>query len=669
MLIQTSLSFVIPYLNAKIIDIGIQQNGIENCVPSEISYNKYIQIKELTDNNTEFNNSYIYNETNNNYTLNKTDATTIHQLEGILAAPLAYLSSADNKSQSYDEYCKSSTPEIIKQVAIKASKDEMISNGIDINKIQMTYLGKIGIIVLLISLFVAVVTYIVNILISTQTLKIAKSKRHDLFNSILEWTNDEINKFSESSLITRATNDIQVIQNFSGMVLWIIVLAPINIIVGVVLALKTAPMLWWILLVPAFAILISAIILIKFCTPIFGKIQTQIDKINLITREKLSGIFISRAFNNANIDNKKFKDNSRPLFKSQLLIGRIMAIINPIINLGFAAICMFVILLGSYYINFGSLQVGNIYAFTMYLSMITTAFTSVGMFIGSLPRANVAIQRIEEVINFNNSSKNTTEEDSLKNTDTTNFEIRFNNVYYSYTENENYALENINLLIKQGQSIGIIGDTGSGKSSLVKLLLKLQSPSKGEILFNGTNIHNINNIEYKKLFSYAPQESFLFSGEIADNILFSVEHKLSDDELMKYIEIAQASDFIKDKSKTGLHKKIYQDSTNISGGQKQRISIARALARNAPILIFDDCFSSLDYEIENKIMDKINTLANNKTKIYVSSRISTIKNCDKIIVFDGGKVVGNGKYSDLLNSCVEFVKIVNSQSSSLDKVK
>lgn len=662
-----------PYVSSKVIDVGLQQGGLDCAAPNVMSEKTYDTIKLLVGNNTLLKASYDTAD-NNTYQLNDYGKQNIEKLDTLISLPLIFavsdgwdgtLDAPDNKIKNeYNEFSKTQDQSIIKQRAIAANRAELESCGVDTGKIQMDYLYAMGALMLGLAILIIVVSFGGGLLRNILTMRISRDKRKQFFTKVMNFSSAEINKFSESSLITRSTNDIQLIQNMAGLTMSTFLNAPISIIVGFYFAWITAPMLSWIVILAAVSVLAAACILVKLTAPVFARMQYLFDKVNLITREMLSGIYVSRAFNRAKHDEKRFDNASVPLYKTQLFTGRLMSVINPMLTLGLNGVTVLVFLIGGWNVNYGNLQVGNILAFTSYAATVVAAFTSLGMFIGSLPRATVAVNRIEEVINTDISIKNEKIENPIKIDESYIPTIKFDNVSFSYNNTKTYAIENVDFEIKPGSTFGIIGTVGSGKSTILDLLLRLQDTNQGNIFIDGVNIKNVPLYYYRSLFGYAPQQSFLFSGTVESNINYGItDDSLKKDKeyLKKSIKTAQAENFVFQNNKDGLDREISQDSTNISGGQRQRLSIARALATNCPVLVFDDCFSALDYKVEKNMRQAIRQSAKDKTKVIVTSRLSSILDADQIIVLDEGRMVGRGTHQELLKNCAEYIKIAKSQ--------
>lgn len=677
LLLQAALSFIIPFYTSKIIDIGIQQGGIENSVPVSMSKDNYNTLI-CYDSDNIIKDSYSLDNDTDKYNLNNYGISNFENLDKTITAPIAFIAS-DNYSQSNSTeslglFDKSLDGSMIKQKAIASNREIMKNAGIDIGQIQLNYLFVQGAIMLAVSLLSILSMFAANSLIAIISSRIGREKRKELFNNVMNFSSEDINSFSESSLITRSTNDIQNLQSFCELLLRIILYAPICIIVGLYFAITTAVQLSWIIVVAAVAVAVGAIVFRNFIIKYFRQTQKLLDKVNLFTWEMLSGILVNRAFNKANYEEKHFDEASYQLYKYQLITGRVTALIPPIMGLGTTILSLVIILLGGFYVSVGSLQIGQIMAYTTYTSIIIGAFSDLGRFIGKIPQASVTVNRLEEVIDYKSNFsviKNNKSIHDIFNNKHSN-KISFNDVWYSYDNSKTYAVENLNFSFKTGQTLGIIGTVGSGKSTILSLLLRLFDVTKGNITINDVDIKDIDLLDYRALFSFAPQQSFLFSGTVKSNVSYGVKDKYKDDDkyLMEYIDIAQAADFIKNSEvDDGLNKKISQDSINISGGQRQRLSIARALASNKPILVFDDCFSALDYGVEKKLRTELSNHEKGKTKIIVTSRLSSILDADNILVMHEGNLVGNGTHEYLMKNCTEYIKIAKSQLDKLPSIE
>lgn len=670
LLVQAAISFMLPTCTAKIIDVGIQQKGIEYAVPLRISEENYMKTIPMTSNNQLIIDSYNKQSSENFYELNDFGKKNIEALHQVMFEPIAYISNNENVSyDGFQKYCSNNNKNMIKQKAIAATTEEMQANGVDLASVQLDYLISNGAFMILLSFLFVIFSFCGSTLISIISSRIAMAKRSELFEAVMNFTSDDLNHFSESSLITRCTNDIQNIQNMTQLILGIVLYAPVTIIVGSYFAVTTALQLSWIIVAAAIAILLAAVVFRFFIIKYFRLTQKAIDRVNLRTREMLSGVLVSRAFNNAKHDQERFDEASRDLYKYQLITGRVVAVIPPALGLGMNFMSILIVLLGSFFISIGDIQVGSIVAFTTYSAIVVSAFTALGRFIGKLPQATVVCNRVEEVINYK--SHGDVNSDAAKNVKHKDFDgvIKLENVSYSYDNSQTFAIKGVDFSIEAGKTVGIVGTVGSGKTTILNLLLRLHSASKGKITLNGQNVGDVSLLDYRALFAYAPQQSFLFSGSVQSNVNYGIRDEAlanNEDYLKKNIEIAQASDFVYNEANPeGLERAISQGSTNISGGQRQRLSIARALASGNPIIVFDDCYSALDYGVERQLRDSIASKFPGRTKVIVSSRISSIMDADQIICMHEGKMAGKGTHEQLMKNCEEYIKIARSQ---LDKL-
>lgn len=655
---QAFLSMIFPFMTSKIINVGIQQKGIENQAPDYIS-SEHLKAILLLTNDDFVSASYDYD--NNDYNINQTGKDNIQKLNEIIQNPIIYVNSDTynnlvDKSQvrqSYEQFISQQNKDTLKQKAYQASYKEQENLGYDMQAKQMNYLYINCALMLLLTLLTALIVFVQNCTANAVSQCIALDKRKQLFESVMSFNNDQINKFSESSLITRATNDINLIQGSAMLVIQGVLYAPIIVGVGIYFTIQTAPSLFWIIGLSIILVCIAVVFLIKWTIPIFSKMQRLIDKVNLISREILSGLYVTRAFNRQKHEEKRFNKASHDLYKVQLFTGRLTATITPLLTLGYNAISILVLLVGGLYVNTGSLQVGDLIAFTSYSLMVVSAFVNIGMFIGTLPRVSVAVQRIENVIGSGNVEK---VYEKVKDNSYKPQEIVFNNVCFSYEKNKNYAVKGLSFTLKPGSTNGIVGTVGSGKSTIVRLLMRLNEVDQGSIMFNGKDSKEYRIVDYRTNFGYAPQKSFLFSGTVESNVGYGTDSE----HLEHYIKVAQADKFV-EQSKDGLQRKISQDSTNISGGQRQRLSIARALATDAPVLVFDDCFSALDFTTEQKLRNELHESFKDNTKVIVSSRLASVKDADNIIVLENGEIVGQGTHDELMKSCAEYINIAKAQ--------
>lgn len=652
MLGQTALTLISPYITSNIINIGLQQKGFQDAYSPIYSTETYLKLCSVDQYATNILHvAYYYDETEHNYKI-KENYSDKENLDNILIYPSAYVQN-NNNIFTYSEFKNTLSEGHAKQNAILLVQQEMSSLGIDIFAIQFNYLLFQGSILLICALVLAILVYTCQIIIAYLATKIGKDKRDLYFDSLINFSFEEYKNFSEASLITRATNDINYITDYIKIFLNTVLVAPVSLCVGIVFAVITAPQMTWIIVLAGIAIIVAAKIAVKLTTPTFSKMQWLIDTIMLKSREIMSGQNVIRAFNNENFEEDRFNSSNEEFLHTSIFIGRLMSVITCLLSLGFNLVSILIVLIGGLYIKSGDLQVGNIFAFVNYSTIILVSISALGMFIGTMTRAKICMDRIEKVINTKPSIF------SLQKRTINNIHsIKFKHVFYSYNNKSN-ELDNISFYANAGETLGIIGTLGSGKSTIANLILRILDVKKGEILVNDINIKNYDLHQYKNLIGFAPQNSFLFKGTIKENINFG--NKTNNDP-SKYIKITCLDSLI-DSLEDGVDTVIDQQSQNISGGQQQRISIARALATNANILIFDDCFSALDYKVEKQILSNIENNFKEQIKIIISSRLSSIRNANKIIVLDEGKIVGFDTHKNLLKYCSEYLKIYKYQYS------
>ena len=501
---------------------------------------------------------------------------------------------------------------------------------------------------------------LIILLSSKVAAKLGKTLREKVFKKVLSFSRSELTKFSTASLITRSTNDIQQIQQLITMMFRVIFYAPImGIGAFIKVSTQSDNSMAWIIGVAILAILFIIGTLFIIAMPRFKKLQSLIDKINLVSREILTGIPVIRAFNKEKREEKRFDEANLNLKKTNVFVSRTMSLMFPILMFIMNSIMILIVWNGGHGVDQGVLQVGDMMAFIQYTMQILISFLFISMLSIMLPRAAVSAKRIVEILETEPSIKdkeNTKEFDSTK-----KGLVEFKNVSFRYPDADTEILEDINFTAKPGQTTAIIGSTGSGKSTIVNLIPRFYDVTEGEILIDGVNIKDVKQSKLRDIIGLVPQKGVLFSGTIESNIKYSNEY-MSDDIMKEAAEIAQATEFIESKSKS-YQDEIAQSGNNVSGGQKQRLAIARAIAKDPEIFIFDDSFSALDFKTDNKLREALSNKTKNKTVIIVAQRISTILNADQIIVLEEGKVVGIGKHDDLMKNNETYRQIALSQLS------
>ena len=486
----------------------------------------------------------------------------------------------------------------------------------------------------------------------------ARDIRHATFEKIENFSMNEFGKFSVSSLTTRITNDARQFQQTFTMIMRMGIYAPIVGVGAIINTLAISSSMSWIMVATIFSIIVFAIIIDVFAVPKLKIFQTKLDKLNMQTRQTITGLRVIRAYRKEKVEEEKFDEINNEMFKMNIFFERIFGLISPymtmVSGLGLVAIAW----IGSYFVKSGEISIGDVTSLTQYLAQVTFAFVMLSMIFMSIPRMNVAIKRLSEVIDEEISVKDKTKTQNLPKT----FDLTFENVSFAYPDSEEAVLENIDFSVKQGETIAVIGGTGSGKSTIAKLIPLFYDVSQGKIKLGGVDIRDLKQSELHNLIGYVPQKANLFSGNIRENINYGSSKNLSDEEIIEALKIAQAWDFVQ-KLPEDLNEKVSQGGKNFSGGQKQRLSIARAIASKAPILIFDDSFSALDYKTDAKLRAELAIKTKSQTKFIVAQRVTSIMQADKIIVLDGGKIVGIGTHGELLKNNEIYREIASSQLS------
>lgn len=486
----------------------------------------------------------------------------------------------------------------------------------------------------------------------------ARDIRHVTFEKIENFSMNEFGKFSVSSLTTRITNDARQFQQTFTMIMRMGIYAPIVGVGAIINTLVISGSMSWIMVVTIFSIIALTTVIGIFAVPKLKIFQTKLDKLNMQTRQTITGLRVIRAYRKEKVEEEKFDEINKEMLKMNIFFERIFGLISPymtmVSGLGLVAIAW----IGSYFVKSGEISIGDVTSLTQYLAQVTFAFVMLSMIFMSIPRMNVAIKRLSEVLDEEISVKDKTKTQKMPKT----FDLTFENVSFVYPDSEEAVLENINFSVKQGETIAVIGGTGSGKSTIAKLIPRFYDVSKGEIKLGGVDIRDLKQSELHDLIGYVPQKANLFSGNIRENINYGSSKNLSDEESIEALKIAQAWDFVQ-KLPEDLNEKVSQGGKNFSGGQKQRLSIARAIASKAPILIFDDSFSALDYKTDAKLRAELATQTKTQTKFIVAQRVTSIMHADKIIVLDGGKIVGIGTHGELLKNNEIYREIASSQLS------
>ncbi|HDX9578920.1 TPA: ABC transporter ATP-binding protein [Bacillus pseudomycoides] len=710
--VQAICDLSLPDYMSNIVNVGIQQKGVENAVPEVIRKSEMDKLtlfmndkekKKVGDNYTLLDkNNLSQSELKTDlkdypkldkeplYKLHTTDKNTISELNDIFGKPILITEGiekggTDSKTKmklppntdpfavisklpqdqidvmktKADEQFKKMPGSMVTQAAVSFVENEYKTIGIDTGKLQSNYILTSGGKMLLLSLVSVAATVIVSLLAAKVAAGLGRDLRKKVFRKVTSFSNAEFDKFSTASLITRSTNDIQQVQTLMVMMLRIVFYAPILGIGGIIKVLTTDVSMGWIIGVAVVAILSLVIGLFSVAIPKFKMIQKLIDKINLITRESLTGMLVIRAFNNQKHEEKKFEKGNQDLTRTNLFVSRLMSFMMPMMMFIMNAVTLLIIWVGAHQVNMGHMQVGDMMAFMQYSMQIIMAFLMISIVSIMIPRASVSAQRIAEVLDTDISIHDAKELKTFA-SDKKGY-VEFKDVSFKYPGAEEDVLSHITFTAKPGETTAFIGSTGSGKSTLINLIPRFYDVTSGEILIDGTNVKEVSQKELREKIGYVPQKGVLFSGTIESNLKYG-KKEASEEELVKASEIAQAMEFINAKPES-FRTEISQGGTNVSGGQKQRLSIARALTKQSEIFIFDDSFSALDFKTDALLRKALNNELAGSTILLVAQRISTIMNADKIIVMDEGKIVGTGTHEELMENCEVYKQIALSQLS------
>ena len=548
---------------------------------------------------------------------------------------------------------------ILEQSAVVFVKQEYQAVGIDTDKLQNNYVLLTGAKMLGLALLSMLLTVLVGFIASRVAASLGKELRGRVFRKVVSFSHAELDRFSTASLITRSTNDIQQIQMLFVMLLRIVFYAPIIGIGGVIKVLNTNTSMAWIIAVAVMAVLTLVIVLFAVAMPRFKIMQTLVDKVNLVTREILTGLPVIRAFSTQKHEEERFDKANKDLTRTNLFVNRVMTTMMPMMMLIMNDITVLIMWNGAHGVDAGSMQVGDLMAFMQYTMQIVMAFLMISMFSIMLPRASVSAGRIEEVLQTEPVIRDP--EQTVSFDDAKRGLVEFKNVSFRYPGAEENVLENISFTAKPGETTAFIGSTGSGKSTLINLIPRFYDITEGELLVDGADVRRVSQHDLRAKIGYVPQKGVLFSGTIASNLRYG-NNDASQEELDKAAQIAQAADFIGEKP-DGFDSEISQGGTNVSGGQKQRLSIARAIAIHPEIYIFDDSFSALDYKTDVALRKALKEETAGSTVLIVAQRISTILHAEQIIVLDEGKIVGKGTHKELLKTCEVYQQIAMSQLS------
>ena len=683
--VRVVAELALPTYTSNIVDKGIQQSGIQDAVPEKISEKSFKELQLFMTDDEIKKVTAKYTKDGDVYKLDSISEQERSELNDIFKNTMTVVSGAKSENLDLDKVAEgvklglvkkdslieqknksisdlgSSADMITKQAGVRYVKEEYRNNvGIDTNEIRKNYLKEVGIMMIIVTFISGIGSIISNFIASRISSKIAYNLREKLYNKVLSFSKQDIDKFSTASLITRSTNDIQQIQNALNMMLFIAIYAPMMAVYGVYKVTQTDTGMTWIIALGVGILGLTLGIISFLVMPKFKIMQKLIDRVNLVTREALTGISVIRVFGREKYEEERFDKENTVLKNEQLFINRTLSALMPMIILIMNGIALLIIWVGGKNIDSGSIQVGDMMAFITYTMQIVMSFLFFTFLMMQLPRAEVAAGRINEVLKTEVTVVDSKHIDDNKLQDVKGI-LKFDNVSFTFDGADSPVLSNISFEAEAGKTTAIIGSTGSGKSTLLHLIPRYFDASEGEISIDGVNIRDISLSKLRDTLGFVPQKGVLFSGNIKSNIKFADEN-ITDEQMKKAAEIAQALDFINEKEDK-FNSEISQGGSNVSGGQKQRLSIARALAKNPKILLFDDSFSALDYKTDVKLRKTLREEMSGVTTIIVAQRIATILNADKIIVMNEGKIVGIGKHQELLETCPTYLEIAESQLS------
>lgn len=702
---QAYFDLSLPTYTSEIVDVGLQQNGIQDNVPDQMRTETVEKLSLFMTKDDEQMFRDAYETDDETASCKKLDQTERKKLGDVLSLPMVMMYSMNHAgeaaAQSEDAMPQLTTElpsldqmlilieqgmadkeeirsklletedamlekygnvsdSIIDQIAVQFVAEEYEACGLNLHDIQLRYLWKTGLIMLLYSVGMLVTAVLCGLLSARTGATIGMELRSQVFHRVLGFSNTEMDRFSTASLITRSTNDIQQIQMVSIMLLRMVLYAPILGIGGVIKVLSTRTGMGWIVVAAVVSICAFVLILMAITLPRFQIMQKLVDRLNLVSREILTGLPVIRAFSREQFEEERFDTANQDLMKTQLFTNRVMTLMMPVMMLIMNGVSIAIVWFGGKGIDLGHLQVGDMIAFITYTMQIIMSFLMLTMISIMLPRAGVAADRIHEVVTTESTIADPKEnlDDALSDCKGV---VDFSDVSFCYDGASEPAIEHISFTAEPGKTTAIIGSTGCGKTTLINLIPRFYDVTSGQITIDGVDIRKLTCKKLRSLIGLVPQKGVLFSGDIESNLKFAGEF-ITDEQMKEAAGIAQAAEFIEQKEKQ-YHSEISQGGTNVSGGQKQRLSIARAIAKQPKVLIFDDSFSALDYKTDATLRKELARKTGDATVIIVAQRINTILHADQILVLEDGRIVGKGTHEQLLASCEAYQEIAGSQLS------
>ena len=672
LIIQAYCDLSLPTYTSDIIDVGIQNKGIEHVVPETITEEDFDKASTfMTKQETETWQS-IYTKDGELYVLHVTEEEELDALDEELLMPLvlnfqashitengsAGNAMAGQSREQLETMIATIGTDTLKSMGVAYAAECHEAAGIDLDEQQMDYLWATGGKMFMMAVLMLAAAVAISYVASKVGAGIGRGLREQVFHKVMSFSNAEMDQFSTASLITRSTNDVQQIQMVSTMMLRMLLYSPILAIGGIYKVWETGADMGYIIALAVVVLMGFVFLLVSIAMPKFKIMQTLVDNVNLVSREILTGLSVIRAFGREKKEEERFDAANEELKKTQLFTNRVMTFMMPGMTMIMNGLVVLITWVSAQRIDDGTLQVGMMTAFITYSMLIVMSFLMMTMMSIMVPRASVAAERIDEVLNTENTIKEIDQPQTIKEHKGV---LEFKHVSFRYPDAEENVLHDLNFVAEPGKVTAIIGSTGAGKSTLVNLIPRFFDVTEGEILLDGVNIKALTLHELREAIGFVPQKGVLFSGTIASNLRFG-NADASDEEIRKAAEVAQAMEFIEAKDEQ-FNSHIAQGGTNVSGGQKQRLAIARAIAKNPQIFVFDDSFSALDMKTDAKVRKALAKHVEHATEIVVAQRISTILHADQILVLDDGEIVGKGTHEELMRDCEVYQQIALSQLS------
>lgn len=681
LILQAVCDLALPQYTSDIIDTGIQNSGVKHIIPQAITASEYEKAQLFMNTKEKEQWSLLYQQEGDIYRCKEKSEKKLDEYDSILVLPLLIVSQMEESDSAQMQQASMMggvlPEEVINQVRENVQKtidtmgDSLVHSmgvsyavkqdtlaGLDIGSIQTKYLFISGGKMVIMALLIAVTTILVGLAASKVAAGVGRDMRVSVYKNVMSFSNAEMDKFSTASLITRTTNDIQQIQMVTVLSLRMVAYAPILGIGGIIKVMNTNSGMEWIIALAVVSIVCLVLLLMMIAMPKFKLMQKLVDAVNLVSREILTGLSVIRAFGREKKEEERFDKANKDLTKTLLFTNRVMTFMMPIMTLIMYGINVLIIWVAAHRIDEGVMQVGAMTAFITYTMQIVMSFLMLTMMSIFMPRAIVSANRIDEVLNQKSSVIDKANPKAIKDKKGI---VVFEHVHFCYPGAKHDAIEDVSFVAEPGKTTAIIGSTGCGKTTLVNLIPRLYDVTKGTITIDGYDVRDVSMKDLRSEIGYVPQKGVLFSGTIASNLRFGKEDA-SDEEIKEAASIAQATDFIEGKEEQ-YNAHIAQGGTNVSGGQKQRLAIARAIAKNPKIYIFDDSFSALDLKTDAALRKALSEKMKESTMIIVAQRVSTIIYADQILVMDDGRIVGKGTHRELMKNCEVYQQIARSQMS------